>query len=89
MARIWLFAGAVAAALSPPLPQGAQTTRLQAQKAKQDDPRRRKTPELFDEVQGPGIHLKNKPEVIYHCANVVYGITGNYNNGFNLMIMMG
>ena len=64
MKRIWLLSGAVAAALPPPLRQGARTTRRQAQAVKQDDPRRRKTPELFDEVQGPGIHLKNKPEVM-------------------------
>ena len=53
MKRIWLLCGAVAAALTPPLPQGARTTRLQAQNTKQDDPRRRKTPELFDAVQNP------------------------------------
>jgi len=28
---------------------------------------------------------KNKPEIIFHCANVVYGISGNYINGFNLL----
>ena len=37
---------------------------MQAQKAKKDDPRRRKTPELFEDVKGPGIHLKKKPEVM-------------------------
>jgi putative protease len=62
--RIWLVCAAVAAALTPPLRQGARTTRMQAQKAKQDDPRRRKTPELFDEVKGPGITLRQKPEVM-------------------------
>ena len=31
---------------------------------KPDDPRRRKTPELFEDVKGPGIHLKKKPEVM-------------------------
>ena len=72
MARIWLLCGAVAAALTPPLRQSARTTRRQAQNAestprapkKQDDPRRRKTPELFDEVKGPGITLRQKPEVM-------------------------
>ena len=64
-----------AAALSVLPPQRARTTRLQAQKAenrdpsapaprrapkKKDDPRRRKTPELFEDVKGPGIHLKKK-----------------------------
>ena len=62
--RIWLVCAAVAAALTPPLRQGARTTRMQAQKAKKDDPRRRKTPELFEDVKGPGIHLKKKPEVM-------------------------
>lgn len=28
---------------------------------------------------------KNKPEIIFHCANVVYGISGNYKNGFNVL----
>jgi GDP-L-fucose synthase len=28
---------------------------------------------------------KNKPEIIFHCANVVYGISGNYKKGFNTL----
>ena len=37
---------------------------MQAQNTKKDDPRRRKTPELFDEVKGPSIQLRQKPEVM-------------------------
>jgi GDP-L-fucose synthase len=28
---------------------------------------------------------KKKPEIIFHCANIVYGISGNYKNGFNVL----
>jgi GDP-L-fucose synthase len=28
---------------------------------------------------------KNKPKIIFHCANVVYGISGNYKNGFKVL----
>jgi putative protease len=58
------IAAAGAAALISPPPQRELTTRLQAQAGKRDDPRRRKTPELFDEVKGPGITLRQKPEVM-------------------------
>ena len=40
---------------------------------------------LLDFKQCDNYFKKNKPEVIYHCANVVYGITGNYNNGFKVL----
>ena len=40
--RIWLLSGAVAAALSPPLRQGARTTRRQAQNAESPPPRANK-----------------------------------------------
>ena len=40
--RIWLLCGAVAAALSPPLRQGARTTRRQAQNAESPPPRANK-----------------------------------------------
>ena len=49
--RIWLVCVVVAAALTPPLRQGARTTRRQ--------------PELFDAVQNPhGKALRTKPEVM-------------------------
>ena len=28
---------------------------------------------------------KNRPEIIFHAANKVYGITGNQNNSFNML----
>jgi putative protease len=73
-----LLVVAGAAALSATPPQRARSTHLQAQKAenrdlsapaprraqKQDDPRRRKTPELFEDVKGNGITLRQKPEVM-------------------------
>jgi putative protease len=58
------IAAAGAAALMSPLPQRTRTTRLQARAPKQDDPRRRKTPELFEDVKGPSITLRKKPEVM-------------------------
>ena len=31
---------------------------------------------------------KIKPDVVYHCANKVYGIGGNYNNKYKMFIFL-